>query len=166
VAFSCQKRGICPSCAAKRVELFCRFVEEAILLPVIHRQIVFVLPKRLRCFFQGNAPMLTKLNRAMHQSLTLFIRQGFKVDPLRCTACGNDMRITAFVMKTAEIEAILLQMNLPSEETLPRGPPGWFLAQKTQEWINQNQTLYPAEEDLPQEGPSFEDYVRDAIFAD
>lgn len=48
VAFSCQLRGVCPSCQQKRAEILCRFVIDEIIEPVGHRQLVFVLPKHLR----------------------------------------------------------------------------------------------------------------------
>jgi len=51
VAYSCQKKGLCPSCQAKRTELFSRFVLEEVVEEIPHRQLVFTLPKILRRFF-------------------------------------------------------------------------------------------------------------------
>lgn len=79
IAFSCQRRGVCTSCAAKRIELFCNLAHDVVIAKVPHCQIVFVLPKRLRCFFQGHCKMTTKLCRVMQQSLTLFFRQGLRL---------------------------------------------------------------------------------------
>ena len=52
IAFSCKKRGICPSCAAKRAIIFAEHLCASVLKPVPHRHMVFSLPKRLRPFFK------------------------------------------------------------------------------------------------------------------
>ena len=52
VAFSCKKRGICPSCSAKRAVIFAEHLYEQVLEKVEHRHIVFSLPKRIRAFFR------------------------------------------------------------------------------------------------------------------
>lgn len=52
VAFSCKKRGICPSCSAKRAVLFAEQIYDSVLEKVEHRHIVFSLPKRIRAFFR------------------------------------------------------------------------------------------------------------------
>ena len=84
IAFSCQKRGVCPSCCAKRIEIWGRLIQEEILEKVPHRQLVFVLPKRFRRFFLQNGHLLTKLCKAMNQSVCKFIQTGLnrkKVKP-------------------------------------------------------------------------------------
>ena len=53
VPFSCQKKGVCPSCAAKRAVLFGEKLHEEILLLVPHHHIVFTLPKRYRGYFKS-----------------------------------------------------------------------------------------------------------------
>jgi hypothetical protein len=41
-------RLICPSCHAKRLTLWTLWLEETLLAPVPHRQVVLTIPKRLR----------------------------------------------------------------------------------------------------------------------
>ena len=48
LAFSCRRRGICPSCQAKRSALFAEWLVEEVLLDVAHRHVVFTIPKALR----------------------------------------------------------------------------------------------------------------------
>ena len=76
------------------------------------------------------------------------------------------MKLIAFVLKATEIETILLGMKIALEETAARGPPAWFLALQAQEWIEENQAFYPSEEDLPQAGPSIQEYASDPALAD
>ena len=65
VAFSCQRRGgPCSSCQQKRAEVLCRFIEEQVIEPVDHRQLVFVLPKMFRRQFHRDPELLTGLCRA------------------------------------------------------------------------------------------------------
>jgi hypothetical protein len=52
VAFSCKKRGVCPSCMAKRAVKFAEHLYENVLQPVPHRHVVFTIPKRLRGYFR------------------------------------------------------------------------------------------------------------------
>jgi hypothetical protein len=52
VAFSCKKRGICPSCGAKRAVKFAEHLYSEVLEDVPHRHIVFTIPKRLRPFMK------------------------------------------------------------------------------------------------------------------
>ena len=73
IAFSCRMRGVCPSCAAKRYELFSRFVRKEVILPVAHRQLVFTLPKILRPFFQS-ARRRTRLYQMAHEVVRARIR--------------------------------------------------------------------------------------------
>ena len=51
VAFSCTRRGFCPSCAAKRAAIFGALLREEILEEVGHAQWVFTIPKLLRPYF-------------------------------------------------------------------------------------------------------------------
>ena len=40
------------------------------------------------------------------------------------------------------------------------------MAREAKEWIQQNQDLYPLEQDLSQPGPTLEDYLLDPVYAD
>ena len=57
VAFSCQRRGLCPSCAAKRGALFGALLAEEVLADVGHLLWTFTIPKTVRgpqgCFATG-----------------------------------------------------------------------------------------------------------------
>ena len=61
LAFSCKRRGLCPSCDAKRALLFAEHLEHEVLLPYPQRHLVFTIPKRLRTYF--------KFNRKLHKLL-------------------------------------------------------------------------------------------------
>jgi hypothetical protein len=52
VAFSCKKRGLCPSCNAKRAVKFGEHLYDSVLERVPHRHCGFTLPKRLRVYFR------------------------------------------------------------------------------------------------------------------
>jgi len=49
------------------------------------------------------------------------LRQIFEVDPLRCPACGGEMRIVSFITQRAVIDRILDHLRRASESA--RGPP-------------------------------------------
>jgi hypothetical protein len=83
VAFSCQLRGVCPSCQQKRAEILCRFVIDEIIEPVGHRQLVFVLPKNLRRPFYRDGKLLTGLCRSAVEATHAFYRSGLGRDDLR-----------------------------------------------------------------------------------
>ena len=50
VAFSCKRRGVCPSCDAKRAVAGVAWAVDNLLPQVPYRQWVLVVPKRLRYF--------------------------------------------------------------------------------------------------------------------
>jgi len=62
LAFSCKKRGLCPSCDAKRACIFAEHLHENVLLPYSHRHLVWTIPKRLRIYFKFNR----KLNKYLY----------------------------------------------------------------------------------------------------
>ena len=83
VPFSCQLRGVCPSCQQKRAEILCRVVREEVIEPVEHRQLVFVLPRNLRSYF-CDREMLSVLCRITADATKEFYRAGLgslSVDP-------------------------------------------------------------------------------------
>jgi len=83
VAYSCQLRGVCPSCQQKRAEILCRFVIDEVIEPVGHRQLVFVLPKHLRRPFYRDRKLLTGLCRSAVEATHTFYRTGLGRDDLR-----------------------------------------------------------------------------------
>ena len=68
VAFSCKRRGVCPSCQAKRAVLFADNLEQNVLLNHPHRHLVFSIPKRLRIYFKYNRRLFSLLYRAAWDS--------------------------------------------------------------------------------------------------
>ena len=74
VAFSCKTRYLCPSCHAKRLEIWADWLEHEILYAVPHRQFVFTVPKRLRPFFLHDRALLGLLSRVAYRTLRDFMR--------------------------------------------------------------------------------------------
>jgi len=64
IAFSCKKRGICPSCAAKRAVLFAEHLSDEVLKPVPHRHLTWSIPKIIRPYFKYARANSTILYRA------------------------------------------------------------------------------------------------------
>lgn len=64
IAFSCKRRGVCPSCQAKRGVLFAEHLNEEVLLQQPHRHLVFSIPKRLRVYFRYDRSLFRLLYRA------------------------------------------------------------------------------------------------------
>ena len=69
VAFSCKKRGVCPSCSAKRAVIFAEHLYDEVLEEVPTRHIVFSIPKRLRPYFKYNRKLCDILFRAAWKSV-------------------------------------------------------------------------------------------------
>ena len=63
IAFSCKRRGVCPSCQAKRAVLFAENLEQ-VLITQPHRHLVFTIPKRLRVYFRYDRSLFSQLYRA------------------------------------------------------------------------------------------------------
>jgi hypothetical protein len=74
LAFSCRRRGLCPSCAARTAALAAAHLVEAVLLPVPHRQVVLTIPKRLRIYFRFDRRLLAELARAAARAITDVVR--------------------------------------------------------------------------------------------
>ncbi|MBK7780691.1 MAG: transposase zinc-binding domain-containing protein [Ardenticatenia bacterium] len=74
LALSCKTRFFCPSCHAKRLACWTQWLGEELLAPVPHRQMVFVLPKRLRPYFQWRRKLLGDLARIAARTATDFVR--------------------------------------------------------------------------------------------
>ena len=51
VAFRCKGRHFCPSCHTRRLAEWSLWLDEHLLAPVPHRQVVLTVPKRLRAYF-------------------------------------------------------------------------------------------------------------------
>ena len=77
LAFSCKRRGVCPSCGAKRAVKFAEHLYAAVLEDVPHgstelaevRHIIFTIPKRIRTFFKYDRRLLSILFEAAREAL-------------------------------------------------------------------------------------------------
>ncbi len=74
LAFSCKARYFCPSCHAKRLALWTLWLEETLLTPVPHRQVVLTIPKRLRPWCLYRRTLLGDLARAAAKTVTTAVR--------------------------------------------------------------------------------------------
>jgi hypothetical protein len=73
LAFSCSRRGFCPSCAAKRGAIFGAFLQEEVLEEVGHCMWTFTIPKLLRPFFLHRRALLGPLCRAAWEAVSELI---------------------------------------------------------------------------------------------
>lgn len=62
----------CPSCHAKRLARWSLWLEETLLAPVPHRQVVLAVPKRLRPYFLYRRALLGDLSRVAARTLRTF----------------------------------------------------------------------------------------------
>lgn len=70
LAFSCKSRYFCPSCHAKRLARWTLGLDEALLAPVPHRQVVLTIPKRLRPYCLYRRALLGDLARLAARIVT------------------------------------------------------------------------------------------------
>jgi len=75
LAFSCSRRGFCPSCAAKRGAIFGAFVREEVAEDVGHCLWTFTVPKLLRPYFLHRRELLGALCRAAWQTVCELIAE-------------------------------------------------------------------------------------------
>jgi hypothetical protein len=74
LAFSCKARYFCPSCHAKRLARWSLWLDQALLAPVPHRQVVLTLPKRLRAYCLYRRALLGDLARVAARTVTAAVR--------------------------------------------------------------------------------------------
>lgn len=84
VAFSCKKRGLCPSCGAKRAVKFGEHLYDSVLERVPHRHCGFTLPKRLRVYFRYDR----SLNNILFQAAATAVH----------SVLGSDTQIPALIL--------------------------------------------------------------------
>jgi hypothetical protein len=70
VGYSCKRRGVCPSCSAKRAVLFAEHLYEEVIKETPSRHIVFTIPKRLRVYLRYNRALNDILFAAAWGSLS------------------------------------------------------------------------------------------------
>ena len=74
VAFRCKGRHFCPSCHARRLAEWSLWLDEHLLAPVAHRQVVRTLPKRLRAYFLHDRRRLGLLSRVAARTLRAYVQ--------------------------------------------------------------------------------------------
>ena len=74
LAFSCKCRYFCPSCHAKRLARWSLWLDETLLAPVPHRQVVLSPPKRLRAYCRYRRASLGELARVAARTVTAAVR--------------------------------------------------------------------------------------------
>ena len=74
VAFRCQGRQFCPSCHARRLAEWSRWLDERLLARVVHRQVVLTVPKRLRAYFLYDRRRLSLLSRVAYCTVRDYLR--------------------------------------------------------------------------------------------
>ena len=77
IPFSCKRRGLCPSCDAKRALIFAEHLEEHVLLKEPHRHLVFTIPKRLRIYFRYDRKLTRHLYCAAWESWKEYLEEKF-----------------------------------------------------------------------------------------
>ena len=74
VAFRRKGRRFCPSCHARRLAEWSLWLDERLLAPVAHRQVVLTLPKRLRAYFLHDRRRLGLLSRIATRTLRAYVQ--------------------------------------------------------------------------------------------
>ena len=111
VACSCQTRGFCPSCGAKRAAIFAALLADDVLEQVGHAQWVFSIPKMIRPYFLYHRPLLGKLSRAAYETVQELMAEA---------AIGEEGFRTGMVIQTAGDTG---EHNPHVHAIVPRG--GW-----------------------------------------
>ena len=73
VAFSCKRRGVCPSCDAKRSVIVTATALDRLLPPAPYRQWVLVIPKRLRYFINHRPDLAGQLSKIFAREINRFL---------------------------------------------------------------------------------------------
>src|ERR1019366_7790647 len=71
---ACASSARCPSCHAKRLAAWGLWLEETLLAPVPHRQVVLTIPKRLRAYCLFRRSLLVEIARVAARTVTAAIR--------------------------------------------------------------------------------------------
>jgi ribosomal protein S27E len=113
VATSCQMRGFCPSCGAKRAAAFGAFLVDEVLEQVGHAMWTFSLPKMIRPYFIHHPELRGRLCRAAFETVQQMMAaaaigcEGFRIGMVAVTTTAGD----------------LLNVNPHVHAIVPRG--GW-----------------------------------------
>ena len=74
LAFSCKCRDCCPRCHARRLARWTPWRDTTLLAPVLHRQVVLTIPKRLRAYCLYRRRRLGEIARVAARTVTAAIR--------------------------------------------------------------------------------------------
>jgi hypothetical protein len=150
VAFSCKRRGLCPSCTSRRMADTAAHLVDRILPLAPYRQWVFTVPKPLRLVLARD-PAWTRWTgalvvraiaawqrrvarkRGLLAAATPWIpwaellKQTFDIDALACP-CGGRLRFIALVTEPSAIEPLLENLGLPTKRPVRARAraPTWF----------------------------------------
>lgn len=113
MATSCQKRGLCPSCGAKRAAAFAAFLADEVLEEVGHAMWTFSLPKMVRPYFMHHSELRGKLCRAAYET----VQEMATAAAIGCEGFRTGM--VAFAATAGD----LLNVNPHIHAIVPRG--GW-----------------------------------------
>jgi putative transposase/transposase-like zinc-binding protein len=83
VAFSCKRRGLCPSCGAKRAAEVAAFLQDEVVEQVGHAQWVFTIPRMLRIYFLHHRELLGALSRAGYETVKELMAAAVEDDGFR-----------------------------------------------------------------------------------
>ena len=88
VAFSCKRRGFCPSCGARRMAQTAAHLVDHVIPYVPVRQWVLSLPIPLRLLLAAQPQLLTPVLQVVHRVLSRFLLEqaGLKPDQADCGA--------------------------------------------------------------------------------
>jgi hypothetical protein len=76
IVFSCQRRGVCPSCGIKRAINFAEPIHGEVIEDIPYRHTDFTISKRLRAFFRYDHKLHTILFRAAWAALSALLDTG------------------------------------------------------------------------------------------
>ncbi len=74
VAFSCKRRGLCPSCDAKRSDIIVASAMDRLLPAARYRQWVLVIPKRLRYFVNVRPDLTGYLSKLLAREINRYLK--------------------------------------------------------------------------------------------
>ena len=87
----CKRRGLCPSCDAKRAILFAEHLNSSVLLPFAYRHVVWSIPKRFRVYFRFDRELISKLYQAAWQAWNDIVGASGKTGAIMALHTAGDL---------------------------------------------------------------------------
>lgn len=125
VAFSCKRRGICPSCDAKRSAIITAAAMDRLLPPARYRQWVLVIPKRLRYFINSRPELSGYLSKILARAIRRFIKSktaGTAAQLHFIQRFGGALNLHVHVHAVVSDGAFVLKQGLPGQKELVFSP--------------------------------------------